>query len=406
MIHVNGKYTDANIYTNTPLQTAIDQIQELTNQPFMAGTKIRIMPDYHAGKGCVIGTTIKLNNHVVPNLVGVDVGCGVFVAEINQEHIDFAKLDRTVREFIPSGTDIHKNASPSRNFEEFDRSQFIASGLQNEYTNLSLGTLGGGNHFIELAKDENEKHYLLIHTGSRYVGAKVANWHQKRAFELLRRDDVAMIIEELKEQGREQEIQTMIEAYKQQNPVIPKELAYLKDEAFHDYLHDMKIAQKFAKMNRWVIAETIARHMGWSYSDTFDTIHNYIEIETMTLRKGAVRANKDEKLVIPLNMRDGSLICIGKGNEDWNYSAPHGAGRLYSRRVAKQALTMKDFQDTMQGIWTTSVNEETLDEAPMAYKPMSEITSVINDTVDIVKLIKPVYNFKASEEKKPYVRRK
>lgn len=405
MIEINGRFTNAKIFAQTALQTAVDQIQELTDQAFMAGTKVRIMPDYHAGKGCVIGTTIQLQDRVVPNLVGIDVGCGVFVAQLDVTTVDFAQLDAIIRTYVPSGQDIHKEVSPSRHFVEFEGKQFRASGLKDDYTNLSLGTLGGGNHFIELAKDEDDQHYLLIHTGSRYVGAKVANWHQKRAYENLRREDLTEKIEALKQQGRQQEIQSMIQAYKEQTPFVPKDLSYLEGEAFHDYIHDMKIAQQFARMNRWTIAETIAKQMDWHFTDTFDTIHNYIDTETMTLRKGAVRANKDEKLVIPMNMRDGSLICIGKGNAEWNYSAPHGAGRMFSRRAAKKALNMADFKETMQGIWTTSVNEETLDEAPMAYKPMTEITSAIGETVDIVKVIKPVYNFKASEAVKPYERK-
>ncbi|MFJ7372462.1 RtcB family protein [Lysinibacillus capsici] len=406
MIEINGRFTNAKIFAQTALQTAVDQIQELTDQAFMAGTKVRIMPDYHAGKGCVIGTTIQLQDRVVPNLVGIDVGCGVFVAQLDVTTVDFAQLDAIIRTYVPSGQDIHKEVSPSRHFVEFEGKQFRASGLKDDYTNLSLGTLGGGNHFIELAKDEDDQHYLLIHTGSRYVGAKVANWHQKRAYENLRREDLTEKIEAMKQQGRQQEIQSMIQAYKEQRPFVPKDLSYLEGEAFHDYIHDMKIAQQFARMNRWTIAETIAKQMDWHFTDTFDTIHNYIDTETMTLRKGAVRANKDEKLVIPMNMRDGSLICIGKGNAEWNYSAPHGAGRMFSRRAAKKALNMADFKDTMQGIWTTSVNEETLDEAPMAYKPMTEITSAIRETVDIVKVIKPVYNFKASEAAKPYERKR
>lgn len=406
MIEINGRFTNAKIFAQTALQTAVDQIQELTDQAFMAGTKVRIMPDYHAGKGCVIGTTIQLQDRVVPNLVGIDVGCGVFVAQLDVTTVDFAQLDAIIRTYVPSGQDIHKEVSPSRHFVEFEGKQFRASGLKDDYTNLSLGTLGGGNHFIELAKDEDDQHYLLIHTGSRYVGAKVANWHQKRAYENLRREDLTEKIEAMKQQGRQQEIQSMIQAYKEQTPFVPKDLSYLEGEAFHDYIHDMKIAQQFARMNRWTIAETIAKQMDWHFTDTFDTIHNYIDTETMTLRKGAVRANKDEKLVIPMNMRDGSLICIGKGNAEWNYSAPHGAGRMFSRRAAKKALNMADFKDTMQGIWTTSVNEETLDEAPMAYKPMTEITSAIGETVDIVKVIKPVYNFKASEVAKPYERKR
>lgn len=405
MIEIKGRYTEAKIYAETALPSAIDQIQELTNQPFMSGTKVRIMPDYHAGKGCVIGTTIHLQERVVPNLVGVDVGCGVFVAKLDVTTVDYEKLDTIIRTYVPSGQEVHKELSPDRQFLAFEGKQFKASGFKDEYTNLSLGTLGGGNHFIELAKDEENQYYLLIHTGSRYVGAKVANWHQKRAYDNLRQQDLTEKIEVFKQQGREKEIQAMIQAYKKKHPAVPKELAYLEGEYFHDYIHDMKIAQQFAQMNRWTIAETIAKHMDWQLIDTFDTIHNYIETETMTLRKGAVRANKGEMLVIPMNMRDGSLICIGKGNADWNHSAPHGAGRMYSRRAAKKALNMEDFKETMQGVWTTSVNEETLDEAPMAYKPMAEITSVIGETVDIIKVVKPVYNFKASEATKPYERK-
>ncbi|WKT75141.1 RtcB family protein [Lysinibacillus fusiformis] len=405
MIEIKGRYTEAKIYAETALPSAIDQIRELTNQPFMSGTKVRIMPDYHAGKGCVIGTTIHLQERVVPNLVGVDVGCGVFVAKLDVTTVDYEKLDTIIRTYVPSGQEVHKELSPDRQFLAFEGKQFKASGFKDEYTNLSLGTLGGGNHFIELAKDEENQYYLLIHTGSRYVGAKVANWHQKRAYDNLRQQDLTEKIEDFKQQGREKEIQAMIQAYKEKHPAVPKELAYLEGEYFHDYIHDMKIAQQFAQMNRWTIAETIATHMDWQLIDTFDTIHNYIETETMTLRKGAVRANKGEMLVIPMNMRDGSLICIGKGNADWNHSAPHGAGRMYSRRAAKKALNMEDFKETMQGVWTTSVNEETLDEAPMAYKPMAEITSVIGETVDIIKVVKPVYNFKASEATKPYERK-
>lgn len=398
MIEVNGKYTDAKIYTNQPQQAAIEQIDELVNQSFMAGTKVRIMPDYHAGKGCVIGTTIALNDRVVPNLVGVDVGCGVLVSEIGTGSVDFNVLDTTIRHYVPSGNDIHESPVTSRQFEQFHNENFMATGLQNDYTNRSLGTLGGGNHFIELAKDEAGVHYLLIHTGSRYVGAKVANWHQKRAFETLRREDLTEKIAEFKQAGKQQEIQAMIQSYKQDNPLIPKDLAYLEGELFHDYIADMKLAQRFAHENRLQIAKTIAEQMKWAYTSQFDSVHNYIDTDAMILRKGAVRAAKGEQLVIPMNMRDGSFICIGKGNTEWNESAPHGAGRIYSRTAAMKNLSMDDFKETMSGIWTTSVSEETLDEAPMAYKPMQEIIEQIGETVTIQKHIKPVYNFKASDK--------
>lgn len=398
MIEITGKYTDAKIYTNTPQEVAIQQIDELVNQSFMEGTKVRIMPDYHAGKGCVIGTTIQLNDRVVPNLVGVDVGCGVLVSEIGTGALDFNELDQAIRRFVPSGNDIHEEAPALNKFELFENENFIARGLQNDYTYRSIGTLGGGNHFIELAKDEAGVHYLLIHTGSRYVGAKVANWHQKRAFESLQREDLTGKINVLKAAGHHQEIQKMIQAYKQENPVVPKDLAYLEGDLFNDYIADMKLAQRFAHENRQQIAQTIAEQMKWEFAEQFDSVHNYIDTDAMILRKGAVRAAKDEKLVIPMNMRDGSLICIGKGNADWNESAPHGAGRIYSRTAAMKNLSMADFKETMQGIWTTSVSEETLDEAPMAYKPMQEIVEQIGETVTIQKHITPVYNFKASDK--------
>ena len=397
MIEINGKYTNAKIYTNQPQQAAIDQIDELVNQSFMAGTKVRIMPDYHAGKGCVIGTTIALSDCVVPNLVGVDVGCGVLVSEIGKGALDFNALDAAIRRYVPSGNDIHEEATSST-LELFHNANFIASGLQNDYTSRSLGTLGGGNHFIELAKDEAGVHYLLIHTGSRYVGAKVANWHQKRAFELLQREDLTERIDALKQAGRMQEIQAMIEGYKQENPVVPKDLAYLQGDAFQDYIADMKLAQRFAHENRMRIAHIISEHMKWEFASQFDSVHNYIDTDAMILRKGAVRAAQGEQLVIPMNMRDGSLLCIGKGNPDWNESAPHGAGRIYSRTAAMKNLSMADFKETMSGIWTTSVSEETLDEAPMAYKPMQEIVEQIGETVTIQKHVTPVYNFKASDK--------
>lgn len=398
MIEITGKYTDAVIYTNNPQQAAIDQIDELVNQPFMDGTKVRIMPDYHAGKGCVIGTTIALNSRVVPNLVGVDVGCGVLVAEIGRGTLDFDQLDQTIRRFIPSGNEIHDDVVKERATDVFANDCFHATGLQNDYTNRSLGTLGGGNHFIEIAKDETGVHYLLIHTGSRYVGAKVANWHQKRAFESLRREDLSVRIQALKEAGRHQEIQQMLLDYKNENPIIPKDLAYLEGELFDDYISDMKLAQLFANLNRQMIAKIIAEQMKWEYGTQFDSVHNYIDLDAMILRKGAVRAATGEQLVIPMNMRDGSLICIGKGNPEWNESAPHGAGRIYSRSAAMKNLSMEDFKETMNGIWTTSVSEETLDEAPMAYKPMQEIIEQIGETVEIQKRIVPVYNFKASDK--------
>lgn len=399
MIKIDGSQTNAIVFTNSPQETAIEQIKELCNQEFLKDTKIRIMPDYHAGKGCVIGTTIVLKDKVVPNLVGVDVGCGVKVVKLNNKNIEFSSLDKTIREFVPSGTEVHEEIDILRHITSLESHFFKAKGILNdERTNVSLGTLGGGNHFIEVSIDDEGYHYLLIHTGSRYLGAKIAQYYQKQAIAQLSKEDATEMINSLKEQGRHSEIQSAIANFKKQNPVLPKELAYLEGELFDDYIHDMKLAQKFAVANRQEIAGVIIENMGLEVLESFDTIHNYIDTDNMILRKGAVSAQKGEQLVIPINMRDGSIIAIGKGNPDWNYSAPHGAGRVFSRTQAMQNLDMQDFKDTMKDVWTTSVNEETLDEAPMAYKSMEEIMSNIGDTVDVVRIIKPVYNFKASDK--------
>lgn len=399
MIKIDGSQTNAIVFTNSPQETAIEQIKELCNQEFLKDTKIRIMPDYHAGKGCVIGTTIVLKDKVVPNLVGVDVGCGVKVVKLNNKDIAFSNLDKTIREFIPSGTEVHEEVDILRHIPSLESHFFKAKGILNdERTNVSLGTLGGGNHFIEVSKDDEGHHYLLIHTGSRYLGAKVAQYYQKQAIAQLSKDDTIELINLLKEQGRHSEIQAAIVNYKKENPVLPKDLAYLEGELFDDYIHDMKLAQKFAVANRQEIADVIIEKMKFEVLESFDTIHNYIDTDNMILRKGAVSAQKGEQLVIPINMRDGSIIAIGKGNPDWNYSAPHGAGRVFSRTQAMKNLDMQDFKDTMKDVWTTSVTEETLDEAPMAYKSMEEIMSNIGDTVDVVRIIKPVYNFKASDK--------
>lgn len=398
MIKVVGKETGAKIYSENRQETAIEQIEELCNQSFMKDLKIRIMPDYHAGKGCVIGTTIKLEDKVVPNLVGVDIGCGILVVGIGKEEIDFAKLDSVIREHVPNGANTHEKQNENRDYDRFDSINFIADGISNIRTNLSLGTLGGGNHFIEVSVDDEGNQYLLIHTGSRYVGAKVAKYHQKKATDSISIKDVSKLIESLKEQNRHSEIQSELKKYQQENPPVPKDLAYLDGQLFNDYIHDMKLAQAYAIKNRLVIANTIINHMNFEVGDMFDSIHNYIDTENMILRKGATSAQEGERLVIPINMRDGSIIAIGKGNADWNYSAPHGAGRVLSRTQANKQLNLEDFKSTMGDVWTTSVNEETLDESPMAYKSMEEIKSQIGDTVDILKIVKPIYNFKASDK--------
>jgi tRNA-splicing ligase RtcB (3'-phosphate/5'-hydroxy nucleic acid ligase) len=358
------------------------------------------MPDYHAGKGCVIGTTIQLKDKVVPNLVGVDVGCGVLTVKLQDKKVDFNKLDNTIRTYVPSGNDLHTEETVSFITTQYPSTEeFKAKHILNQDKSLySLGTLGGGNHFVELSVDSEGLHFLTIHTGSRYVGAKIANYYQKVAISKLRQHDLTSMIKQLKDEGREREIQNAIQTYKEKNPVIPDDLAYLEGEDFNDYIHDMKLAQAFAKANREEIARAIIHNMGFEELDRFDTVHNYIDTENLILRKGAVSAQKGERFIIPINMRDGSILAVGKGNEDWNYSAPHGAGRVLSRKKAMKTLNMEDFHKTMEGVWTTSVSEETLDEAPMAYKPLSEILEKIGETSEVVDFIKPVYNFKASEK--------
>lgn len=410
LIEIKGLYTNAKIFSHIKQDKAVEQVQELCDQQFLNDAKIRIMPDYHAGKGCVIGTTIVLKDKVVPNLVGVDVGCGVHVTKIVPIDIDFQKLDDTVKQYVPSGTNLHDNDSIRYVTGNFPKAQqFIASHILNdERSKLSLGTLGGGNHFIEVSQDEDGYLYLCIHTGSRSVGAKIATYYQKIAYEKIQHRDVSGIVAALKEQGRFQEIQPALKKYQKETPLIPKELAYVQGEDFQNYIHDMKLAQQYAKENRRQIARSIIEHLDLEkyLVEEFDSIHNYIDTDNMILRKGAISAQKGEQLIIPINMRDGSIIAYGQGNEDWNYSAPHGAGRIMSRTQANKNLNLEEYQKTMAGIWTSSVNKETLDEAPMAYKPMEEILENVRNTVDVKTIIKPVYNFKASENEWPSYRRK
>ncbi|MBU8917910.1 RtcB family protein [Bacillus sp. FJAT-29953] len=403
MIKITGTQTEAKVFSNYPQESALEQIKELCNQAFLKDTKISIMPDYHAGKGCVIGTTIQLKDKVVPNLVGVDVGCGVLTVKLQEKKVDFNKLDKVIRTYVPSGQEIHTDETVGFVNTSFPSTEeFKAAHILSQNKSLySLGTLGGGNHFIEVSTDSDGFHYLTIHTGSRYVGAKIAQYYQKLAISKLRKHDLSEIIEKLKAEGRQREIQAMIQNYKEKNPIIPDDLAYLEYEDFNDYIHDMKLAQAFAKANREEIARAITENMGFEEADRFDTIHNYIDTDNLILRKGAVSAQKGERLIIPINMRDGSILAVGKGNDEWNYSAPHGAGRVLSRTQAMKTLRMDDFHNTMKGIWTTSVSEETLDEAPMAYKSINEILEKVEETVEIASFIKPVYNFKASEKYTP-----
>ena len=396
--------TDLRIFTENVEEKALAQIQTLVNQPAFRDCKVRIMPDVHAGAGCVIGFTANLGDKVIPNIVGVDIGCGMLTIAIGNIEIDYGKLDGVIRRFVPSGRNVHDG-----NGIVFDgiKDLLCYKRLRNvEWIEQSLGTLGGGNHFIEVDADENGNKCLVIHTGSRNLGKQVAEYYQNLAIENMFgkkhiRELELQIVKEYKETGRSSDIEAALKELNRKhnrNPYnVPKELCYLTGQDREDYLHDMRICQEFAEKNRRTIADTIISKMGFREEASFETIHNYIEIETNMVRKGAISAKNDELLLIPINMRDGCIIGRGKGNPDWNYSAPHGAGRIMSRNKAKEAITLDQFEKSMDGIFTTSVSTETIDESPMAYKPMDEILRNIGDTVSVEKIIKPVYNFKASE---------
>ncbi|MCI9051718.1 MAG: RtcB family protein [Lachnospiraceae bacterium] len=402
---VEGKYNQAKVFTDVVEEGALKQIQMLCDQEFTKDSKIRIMPDVHAGAGCTIGTTMTIKDMVVPNLVGVDIGCGMETIQIKNKHIELEKLDKLIYEKIPSGYMIRE--TPHRFNEEIDLTKLrcLKEGKINlNHAERSLGTLGGGNHFIEADKDEEGKIYLVIHSGSRHLGLEVAEFYQEQAFKALNgttKKDIDALITSYKEQGREKEIQKAISELKSQiKTTIPKILAYVSGSLLEDYIYDMRLIQQFAVWNRKAMMNEIIKGMKLKIEEEFTTIHNYIDLESMILRKGAVSAKEGEKLLIPINMRDGSLICIGKGNPDWNYSAPHGAGRLMSRKEAKNSFTVSEFKKQMKGIYTTSVNAETLDECPMAYKNMEDIIKNIEPTAEIINIIKPIYNFKAGEEYK------
>ena len=392
------------IFTNNIEPQALSQIYTLVSQSAFADCKIRIMPDVHAGAGCVIGFTADLGEKVIPNIVGVDIGCGMLTVELGQIDIDYAQLDEVIHTYIPSGRNVHSGATyPIKAMKQL----YCYDHLKNRgWIRCSLGTLGGGNHFIEIDEDTKGNKYLVIHSGSRNLGKQVADYYQKVAIENLSGvNDIGCaqreLIESLKAQGREKEISGAIEelhkTFEPKAKGVPKELSYLEGEDRLNYLHDMKICQEFAVANRAMMANIICRHMHWAPVSSFETIHNYIEYETNMVRKGAISAKYGERVLIPINMRDGCIVGIGKGNEDWNCSAPHGAGRLMSRAKAKANISLDDFEASMEGIYTTSVNQSTLDESPMAYKSMDEIIENIRDTVEIECIIKPVYNFKASE---------
>lgn len=399
--------SDLKIFTENIEPQALNQIYTLIKQPAFADCKVRIMPDVHAGAGCVIGFTADLGDKVIPNIVGVDIGCGVETVELGNIDIDLAKLDEVIRKYVPNGRNVHETED---NFSESIINRLCCKdSLKNvDWLKRSCGTLGGGNHFIEVDIDDSGNKYLVVHSGSRNIGKQVAEIYQQIAIDDLSganslEEETKKLIEDYKRTGRQKDIQRGIAELKrkfQPKLSVPKELSYLTGEHREMYLHDMKLCQEFAKVNRIAIADKILIHLfGHSVAlyKTFQTIHNYIEHNTNIVRKGAISAKEGEIVLIPINMRDGCIIGIGKGNADWNYSAPHGAGRIMSRSKAKETVSLEEFEQSMQGIYTTSANRSTIDESPMAYKPIEEIVANIQDTVEIVKIIKPIYNFKASE---------
>ncbi|MBO6131632.1 MAG: RtcB family protein [Treponema sp.] len=401
---VEGKYNTAKVFTDVVEEKSLQQIKTLCDQEFTSGAKIRLMPDVHAGAGCTIGTTMTIKDKIVPNLVGVDIGCGMETLMIHKDseaavNFDPAKLDKVVRKNIPSGFDIRKF---QHNFVEEVEWEKIKGTYNKHRAKMSLGTLGGGNHFIEADKDEDGNLYIVVHSGSRHAGLEIAEYYQEMAWKQLNgrtKADIDAMICRLKEEGRQSEIEAQMAVMSRQTKtLVPKDLAFVSGYLFDDYINDMRIMQHFAMLNRKAMVNTISIGLHLKEEeivDQFTTIHNYIDTENMILRKGAVSANKGEKLLIPINMRDGSLICIGKGNEDWNCSAPHGAGRVMSRTQARKGLSMDEFKAEMSGIWSSTVTKGTLDEAPMAYKTMDDIVANIGPTADIVNVIKPIYNFKA-----------
>ena len=395
---------DLKIFTDNIDEIAVGQIMQLIAQPSFRDKKIRIMPDVHAGAGCVIGFTADLGEKVIPNIVGVDIGCGMHVIKLGKVNINLKDLDEFIHQNIPAGFSANSKSYNGKFTSKFDFNKlYCLKDIKNlNRCDLEIGTLGGGNHFIEVDIDKENNKYLVIHTGSRNLGKQVATIYQNKAIDYCKnmvQPKVDAKIKELKEQGRQldidKEIKAIYEEFKQYS--VPKDLCYLEDKEREEYLHDMKLCQEYAKHNREVISKRIMTFLGLQAVEEFECIHNYIDDKNM-VRKGAISAHLGEKVIIPLNMRDGAIIGTGKGNPDWNESGPHGAGRLLARGDAKRSLKLEEFQDTMKGIYTTTVNESTIDESPMAYKPSQEIIDAIKDTVEITSIIKPVYNFKAGEE--------
>lgn len=402
MEEIRGKYNTAISFAKVIEDSAREQIRRMCNYEFTKDSKIRIMPDVHAGKGCTIGTTMTVTDKAVPNIVGVDIGCGMYTVKLETDSLDFEKIDEAAH-YIPS----------RRNVWDFKQERFDLTELhcyrslkETRRIERSLGTLGGGNHFIEIDRAEDGTFYLVIHTGSRNLGKQVAEIYQRLAIDLAKGKDKFFaqkeeIIAVYKSLGRKKEIQSKLKEleaeYRGVKASMPDDLCYVYGKYFHQYLHDMELCQTFARRNRELIAKILLGKAGITGGEAFHTTHNYIDVEELIIRKGAIEAHKGERVLIPINMRDGSVMAVGKGNADWNYSAPHGAGRLMSRSEAKQLLDMDEYKKSMAGVYTTSISQGTLDESPQAYKSLEDIIDVIGDTVEVIDVMKPVYNFKAED---------
>ena len=403
-LEIKGKAATAIAYAKIIEYEAVEQIRRMCDYEFAEGAKIRIMPDVHWGKGCTIGTTMTVTDKVVPNLVGVDIGCGMYTVNLGKKELDLAKVDEAAH-IIPSGRQLWEGRQAKFEFTELR--------CYRELKNVkriakSLGTLGGGNHFIEIDRSADGTHYLVIHTGSRSLGTQVTEIYQSLAIDLAHgkaalfaaRDEM---IRRYKAEGRRAELQEAIKElhrnFRPQKMTVPPDLAFLFGKYLNDYLHDIELCQRFARLNREKIAEKLLEHIGATPSEAFHTVHNYIDTEEMILRKGAIAAHQGERVLIPINMRDGSILAVGRGDPEWNYSGPHGAGRLMSRTTARERFTLEEFQKEMAGVYTTSIGEGTLDEAPMAYKSLADIIDVIRDSVDVIEVLKPLYNFKAGGPK-------
>ncbi len=400
-MEIKGRYATAVSYAKVLDEVAEQQIKTMCDQSFTEGCRVRIMPDVHAGKGCTIGTTMTIRGKAVPNVVGVDIGCSMYATRLGNKRVDFARVDE-ICHWIPSGMNVWE--SPREAFD-LERLRCYKKLFKKPWLKCSLGTLGGGNHFIEIDRSEDGTFWLVIHSGSRNLGKQVCEYYQQLAVDVAEGKEEYLVeapklIVRMKAEGRLKEIQKELTLLRidLNHKTAPDSLCHLEGQHLEDYLHDVKICQEFAVRNREIITELIMKKTGMVGLESFHTIHNYIDTDEMILRKGAIAAHKGERVLIPINMRDGSIIAIGRGNEEWNYSAPHGAGRLMSRKAARDTLSLQEYQESMKGIYTTTASMDTIDEAPMAYKRMEDIIDVIRESVDIVEIIKPVYNFKAPEK--------